>query len=48
MCGYVCIGFIGFMLAGKKLIDFMSMFSTYDFKKSGNIILLSYLKDEWN
>ena len=46
MCGYICIGFIGIMLAGQKLIDFMSMFSPCDFKKSDNIILLSYLKDE--
>ena len=47
MCGYFCIGFIDFMLAGKKLTDFMSMFSPYDFKKNDNIIL-SYFKDEWN
>ena len=39
------IRFIDFMLAGKKLTDFMSMFSAYDFKKKGNIIL-SYFKDE--
>ena len=45
MCGYFCIGFIDFMLAGKKLTDFMSMFSPYDFKKNDNIIL-SYFKDE--
>ena len=31
--GYFCIGFIDFMLAGKKLTDFTSMFSPYDFKK---------------
>ena len=30
-CGYFCIGFIDFMLAGKKLTDFTSMFSPYDF-----------------
>ena len=47
MCGYFCIGFIDFMLAGKKLIDFTSFFSPYDFKKNGDIIL-SYFKDEWN
>ena len=47
MCGYFCIGFIDFMLAGKKLTDFTSMFSPYDFKKNDNIIL-SYFKDEWN
>ena len=47
MCGYFCIGFIDFMLAGKKLTDFTNMFSPYDFKKNDNIIL-SYFKDEWN
>ena len=31
MCGYFCIGFIDFMLAGKTLIDFL--FYPYDFKK---------------
>ena len=33
MCRYFCIGFIDFMLAGKKLTDFTSLFSPYDFKK---------------
>ena len=27
MCAYFCIGFIDFILAGKKLTDFMSLFS---------------------
>ena len=45
MCGYFCIGFIDFMLAGKKLTDFTSMFSSHDFKKYDDIIL-SYFKDE--
>ena len=31
MCGYFCIGFVDFMLASKKLTDFTSMFSPYDF-----------------
>ena len=43
MCGYFCIGFIDFMFAGRNLIDFTSLFSPYDFKKSGEIIL-SYFK----
>ena len=47
MYGYFWIGFIDFMLAGKKLTDFTSMFSPHDFKKRGNIIF-SYFKDEWN
>ena len=44
--GYFCIGFIDFMLARKKLTDYTSLFSPYDFKKNDNIILI-YSKDEW-
>ena len=44
MCGYFCIRFIDFMLAGKKLIDFTNLFSPYDFKKNDSIIL-TYFKD---
>ena len=47
MCGYFCTGFIDFMLADKKLTDFTSMFSPYDFEKIDSIIL-SYLKNEGN
>ena len=47
MCGCFCIGFIDFMLAGKKLTDFTSLFSPYNFQKNDNIIL-SYFKHEWN
>ena len=45
MCGYFCIRFIDFMLAGKKLTDYTNLFSPYDFKKNDNIIL-SYFKYE--
>ena len=45
MCGYFCIGFIDFMLAGKKLTDYTSLFSPHDFKKNDSIIL-SYFKDD--
>ena len=45
MCGYFCIGFIDFMLAGKKLTNFTNIFSPYDFEKNDNIIL-GYIKDE--
>ena len=44
MCGYFCIGFIDFMLADKKLIDFTTLFSPYDFDKNDKIIL-RYFKD---
>ena len=33
MCGYFCIAFIDFMLAGKKLTDFGNLFSPHGFKK---------------
>ena len=39
MCGYFCIGFINFMIAGKTLTDFTDLFSPNDFKKNYNIIL---------
>ena len=47
MCGYFYIRFIDLMLAGKKLIDYTSLFSPYNLKKNDDIIL-SYFKDEWN
>ena len=43
--GYFCIGFIDFILAGKKLTDFTNMFSPHDFKKN-DAITLSYFNDE--
>ena len=45
MCGYFCIGFIAFMLAGKKATDYTNLFSPHEFKKKDNIIL-SYFKNE--
>ena len=45
MRGYFCIGFIDFMLAGKKMTNFTSFFTPHDFDKNNNIIL-SYFKDE--
>ena len=44
MCGYFCIGFTDFMLAGKTLIDYTNFFCPYDFNKNDSIIL-SYFKD---
>ena len=45
MFEYFCIGFIDFILAGKKLTDFTNTFSPYEFGKNDDIIL-SYFKDE--
>ena len=48
MCGYFCIGFIDFILAGKKLTDFTNMFSPHDFEKNNNIILSYFKMNESN
>ena len=45
MCGYFCIGFIDFTLAGKKLTDYTNLFFPHDFKKNDHIIL-SYFKNQ--
>ena len=45
MCGYFCIGFADFMLAGKKLTDFTNLFPPHEFGKNDQIIL-TYFKDE--
>ena len=44
-CGYFCIGFIDFMLKGKSLTDFTSLFSPNNFKKNDDIIL-NYFKND--
>ena len=45
MCGYLCIGFIDFMLAGKTLTDFNNLFLTNKFKKNDDIILNYFMTD---
>ena len=39
MCGYFCIGFIDFMLAGKTLTEFTNIFPLNNFQRSDDIIL---------
>ena len=34
MCGYVCIGFIDFVLAAKTFTDYTHLFSPHDLKKT--------------
>ena len=43
MCGYFCIGFIDFMLVGKKLTIVLVSFLPMSLKR-----MMSYFKDEWN
>ena len=45
MCRYFSIGFINFMLAGKKLTDYTNLLSIYDFKKNDDIVF-TYFKNE--
>ena len=45
MCGYFYIGFIDFMLAGKKLTGYTNLFFSHDLKKNDNLVL-SYFKNE--
>ena len=42
MCGYLCISFINFMLAGKTLTEYTNLFSPNNFKKN-DAIILNYL-----
>ena len=45
MCGFYCIAFIEYMLAGKTLLDYTNLFYTNDYKKNGKIIY-NYFKDK--
>ena len=38
-CGYFCIGFIDFMLAGKILTNFTNLFSPNNFKRNDDLML---------
>ena len=39
MCGYVCIGFIHFMLKSKSLLDYTNLFSPNEYVKNDKIKL---------
>ena len=45
MCGYFCIGFIDFMLAGTTLTEFTNLFSPNNFKKNDDIILKYFMRN---
>ena len=45
MCGYLCIEFIDYMLAGKILIYYARLFLPYNFKKNDKTIL-NYIKKQ--
>ena len=39
MCRYFCIGFLNFMLKGKRLLDYTNLFSPIGCEKNDKIIL---------
>ena len=45
ICGYLCIGFIDFMLVGKFLSKLINLFSPNNFKKNGDIILNYFMNN---
>ena len=45
MCGYFCIGFIDFMLAGKTLTEYTNLFSPNNLKKNDDIILKYFISN---
>ena len=47
MCGYFCIGFIDFMLAGKTLTEYTNLFSPNNFKKNDDIILKYFMNNAY-
>ena len=48
ICGYFCIGFIDFVLKGKSLLDYASLFSPNDYEKNYKTMFkyFQYLKGE--
>ena len=45
MCGYICTGFIDFMLAGKILTEYTNLFSPDKFKNHDDIILNYFMSN---
>ena len=39
MCGYLCIGFIGFMLKDKSWLDYVNLLFPKNYEKNDKIIL---------
>ena len=46
MCGFYCIAFIEYMLAGKTLLDYTNLFSLNDYKKNDKI-RYKYFEDKY-
>ena len=46
MCGFNCIAFIEYMLAGKTLLDYTNLLSPNAYKKNGEMIY-KYFQDKY-
>ena len=48
MCGFYCIAFIDYMLAGKPLLDYTNLYYLNGYKKNGKkyISILNYKKND--
>ena len=46
MCGFYCLVFIEYMLAGKTLLNYTNLFSLSDYKRNDKIIY-KYVKDKY-
>ena len=46
MCGFYCIAFIEYMLAGKALLDYTNLFSPNDYERNSKI-KYKYFKDKY-
>ena len=47
MCGFYCIAFMEYMLAGKTLLHYTTFFYPNGYKKNGKIIY-QYFKDKYD
>ena len=47
MCGFCCIAFIEYMLAGKPLLDYTNLFSSNDYKNNDKITYKNF-KDKYD
>ena len=46
MCGFYCIAFVEYMLAGKNFLDYTNLFSPNNYKKNEKVIY-KYVMDKY-
>ena len=47
MCGFYCIAFIEYMLAGKTLLDYINLFSQDDYKNYDKVTYKYFKEKIW-